>query len=271
MKTSKIMSPQWIFIIGCYNSGTSLLEQILRQHPAIAGLPNEGQFLTEALITPKSACIPRLWTEKEALFRFSPDEKAAEAIQIKQDWQRLLDKPEAPFAIEKSPTNTARTLWLQHHFAPAYFIHIIRNGYAVALGIQEKILTVYGDILPELLPKAANQWARSIEILSKDAPQLTHFLEIRYEDLTDDPIKITQQIFNFLELPPISPQTLEQKYTIHGLHSEIKNQNSPRLAQMTKKQRAIIEVRAGKLLKAYGYKKGMMSFLSSFFWVKSIF
>jgi hypothetical protein len=67
------MSRHWIFIIGCYNSGTILLEQIIRQHPAIAGLPDEGQFLTDALITPKSVGVPRLWVEKETLFRFAPD------------------------------------------------------------------------------------------------------------------------------------------------------------------------------------------------------
>ena len=247
------MSRHWIFIIGCYNSGTSLLEQIIRQHPAIAGLPDEGQFLTDALITPKSVGVPRLWVEKETLFRFAPDEKIVEAAQVKKNWIDLLDKPDAPFAMEKSPTNAARMLWLQRHFEPAYFIHIVRNGYAVALGIHDKVLAVYGE-KPNLLQKAANQWTRSLEITLEDAPKLSHFLEIRYEDLTANPFKTTLQIFDFLNLPPFSPQILEKKYTIHGRQSEIKNQNSSRLAQMTKKQRGIIEARANKLLKTYGYK-----------------
>jgi len=248
------MSPRWIFIIGCYNSGTSLLEQILRQHPAITGLPDEGQFLTEALITPKSVGVPRLWVEKEALFRFAPNEKTAEAVQIKKDWLKQLDNVNAPFALEKSPTNTARTLWLQRHFGPAYFIHIIRNGYAVALGIHDKVLTVYGDKIQDLLQKSANQWARSLEIIQQDAPHLNHYLEIRYEDLTADPINVVTQIFNFLELSPIPTEKIGQKYTIHGLHSKIKNQNAPRLTQMTQKQKAIIEKRANPLLKTYGYR-----------------
>ncbi|RKZ78804.1 MAG: hypothetical protein DRR19_25845 [Candidatus Parabeggiatoa sp. nov. 1] len=247
-----IMSQHWIFVVGCYNSGTTLLEQILHQHPAIAGLPDEGQFLTDALVTPKSAGVPRLWAEKEHLFRFAPDDKSPEAAQIKQDWTRLLDKPDAPFAIEKSPTNTARTLWLQRHFEQPYFIHIVRNGYAVALGIHDKVLAVYGD-MPQLLSKAANQWARSLEIILEDAPKLSHFLEIRYEDLAADPINVTAHIFNFLGLPPISSDVLEQQYTIHNLHSSIKNQNASRLAQMTTEQEEIIYARAGKLLGAYGY------------------
>ena len=248
------MSQQWIFVVGCYNSGTSLLEQILHQHPAIAGLPDEGQFLTNALVTPKTAGVPRLWVEKEHLFRFAPDDKSQEAAQMKQDWTRLLDKPDAPFAVEKSPTNTARTLWLQHHFNRPYFIHIVRNGYAVALGIHDKVLAVYGD-RPQLLPKAANQWARSLEIILEDAPKLSHFLEIRYEDLTAAPANVTTQILNFLGLPPISSEVLEQQYIIHNLHSPIENKNASRLAKMTRKQKKMIDARAGQLLDAYGYSK----------------
>jgi hypothetical protein len=206
-----MISPRWIFVIGCYNSGTTLLEQILRQHPSIAGLPNEGQFLTNALVTPKSVGVPRLWAEKEELFRFAPGDNAVEAAQIKQDWMALLDKPNAPFAVEKSPTHAARTLWLQHHFEPVYFIHIVRNGYAVALGIHQKVLAVYGQ-MPNLLAKAANQWARSLEIVLEDARQLTHFIEIRYEDLTAEPMIVATKLFDFLGLSPISAELLEQPY-----------------------------------------------------------
>lgn len=246
------MERKWIFIVGCYNSGTTLLERILRQHPAIAGLPDEGQFLTSALITPKSVGLPRLWAEKEELFRFNPNEKRVEAHQVKYDWERQLDKPTAPFAVEKSPTNTARTLWLQNHFEGAYFIHIVRNGYAVALGIHNKVLAI-GKTFPDLLHKAANQWARSLEIMQEDAPRLKHFLEIRYEDLSEHPTQIVEQLCRFLNIAPIQPDLLMQVYKIHELQSPIVNQNIARLQSMTPEQSAIIYARAGKLLDKYGY------------------
>lgn len=245
-------SRRWIFVVGCYNSGTTLLEKILRQHPAIAGLPDEGQFLTSALITPKSVGVPRLWAQKEHLFRFAPTEKQLEAAQIKQDWTRLLDNPLAPVAVEKSPTNTARTLWLQQHFAQPHFIHIVRNGYAAALGIHDKVLASYG-FMPQLLEKAAYQWARSLEVIQEDAPRLLHFLEIRYEELTANPEDVTRQLFDFLNLSPLSPEILQQKYTIHGLHALIENQNSVRLSQLSAEQKKIIDRQAGRLLKYYGY------------------
>jgi hypothetical protein len=254
MKTQSNISQRWIFIIGCYNSGTTLLENILRQHPSIAGLPTEGQFLTDALVEPRAVGVPRLWAEKENLFRFFPDQENAIGIQVKQDWTALLDKPDAPFAVEKSPTNTARTLWLQKNFHSPYFIHIVRNGYVVALGIHEKVLKSFGP-MPNLLHKAANQWTRSLEIVLEDAPKLDHFLEIRYEDLVRDPVAVTTDIFNFLGLPALRTETLIQEYIIHGSSARIENKNPVRLTQLTQQQAKIIEERAGKLLKKYGYNR----------------
>lgn len=45
-------SRKWVFIMGCNNSGTSLLHYILGSHPDIASLPREGQFLTAVLPQP---------------------------------------------------------------------------------------------------------------------------------------------------------------------------------------------------------------------------
>ncbi|MFK5971622.1 MAG: sulfotransferase [Candidatus Marithrix sp.] len=244
---------KWIFIIGCYNSGTTLLDRILRQHSSIAGLPREGQFLSEVFVTPKSVGVPRLWAEKEDLFRFLPNEKVSEAIQVKQDWIQLLDKPEASFALEKSPPNTARTLWLEQNFNQSYFIHVVRNGYAVAMGIQAKVMADYGQ-MPNLLEKAAHQWSRSLEIILEDSSKLTNFLEISYEDFTADPIGIMDDIFSFLDLPVLDSEQLLQKYTIHGINSKIENKNQVRLDNMTVEQENIIYNEAGKMLDRYNYK-----------------
>ncbi len=245
---------KWIFIIGCYNSGTTLLDRILRQHPAIAGLPREGQFLSKVFVTPKSVGVPRLWAEKEDLFRFLPNEKVSEARQVKQDWIQLLDKPEANFALEKSPPNTARTLWLEQNFNQPYFIHMVRNGYAVAMGIQAKVIADYGQ-MPNLLEKAAHQWNRSLKIILEDSPKLTNFLEISYENFTADPIGIMGNISTFLDLPVLASEQLLQKYTIHGVNSEIENKNQTRLKKMTVEQENIIYTKAGKLLDQYNYSK----------------
>lgn len=257
-------SPGWIFIIGCYNSGTTLLDRILRQHPDIAALPDEGQFLTSALVTPRSLGIPRLWVEKETSFRFEATAMSEKAEQVKRDWQRQLNKVNYLFALEKSPTNTARTLWLQTHFPPAYFIHIVRNGYAVALGIQSKLLA-QGYEGNDLLERAAQQWARSLEVVSEDAVKLQRFLEIRYEDLTECPDRVVSTILQFLELAPFSPEVLSQQYVIHGNQGPIVNQNAKRLAGLTVEQVEVIERRAKSWLLFYGYSPSTVGQLQAIF------
>ena len=33
---------KWLFVVGCYNSGTTLIADALADHPQIAALPDEG-------------------------------------------------------------------------------------------------------------------------------------------------------------------------------------------------------------------------------------
>ena len=48
----RLKNKNWIFITGCYNSGTTLLNQILSTHSRISGLPDEGVMLTDQLVRP---------------------------------------------------------------------------------------------------------------------------------------------------------------------------------------------------------------------------
>jgi len=43
----------YLFVVGCYNSGTTLLADMLTQHPEISPLPTEGSALTDALPRPE--------------------------------------------------------------------------------------------------------------------------------------------------------------------------------------------------------------------------
>ncbi len=245
---------KWIFIVGCYNSGTTLLARILEQHPQIAGLPSEGQFLTDQLVTPVAEGFPRLWVEKEEIFRFDSNEKRDIVQKIKEDWQGNITKPSAEFILEKSPPNTGRMLWLQENFPNSFFIHIVRNGYAVALGIEKKVTDIFG-YKKDLLQRAASQWNRSAEIVLEDAKNIDNFLEISYEDLTDISKITVNRITDFLHISPFKKNILNSKYKIHEQNRKIQNLNPERLKNMTIKQKKVIESEADSLLKYYGYKQ----------------
>ncbi len=245
---------KWVFIVGCYNSGTSLLLTILQHHPKLSTLPNlgEGQWLTDHLVAPSSIGIPRLWAEKEYLFRFGPNEKKDVAKKVKKDWLKLVLDSSAEFIIEKTNANAARMLWLQENFPNSYFIHIIRNSYAVSLGIEKKIKHKIKDNT-NLLQKAAHQWERSAEIVLEDAKGINNFLEISYEDLTGFPDKTIHNICNFLQIQPIDKSILNNTFMIHGLNSKIKNKNEERLKNISAEKQEIIYHEAQKMLEYYNY------------------
>jgi len=67
--TRKLVAPfgrnvnpdRWIFIIGCFSSGTSLLANILASHREIGGLPNEGRYFADHLRYVAQFGLPRMW------------------------------------------------------------------------------------------------------------------------------------------------------------------------------------------------------------------
>ena len=48
--TSVKKDKTWIFLVGSYNSGTTLLAEFLGHHPSISALPTEGYFITDQFV-----------------------------------------------------------------------------------------------------------------------------------------------------------------------------------------------------------------------------
>ncbi len=240
-------APQkWVFIVGCYNSGTTLLHDLLGSHPQIGTMPSEGQFLTDQLPTPMSLGLPRLWAL--APERFSMDEETAgrvDLLRLKKQWGACYNDPRRPVLLEKTPTNAARTRWLQRHFENAHFIGIIRNGYAVVEGIHRKE--------GHSLEQGSQQWQRSNDIMLRDFEHLTHKLMVRYEDLTDTPDATLRDILAFLGLEGGNFSVTGRAWSIHEQTSAIQNMNPRSLKSLTEEEYRLIEGIAGDMLHRLGY------------------
>ena len=78
-------SRQWVFIMGCSNSGTSLLKQLLASHPKIASLPDEGHRLTEALPRANNFGVVRVWTERLDKFRMTEETQEYDSVRLIHD------------------------------------------------------------------------------------------------------------------------------------------------------------------------------------------
>lgn len=237
---------RWVFLVGCYNSGTTLLHDLLASNPDVGSLHTEGQFLTDQWVLPKAVGLARLWAIEPEHFQL--DENGGEGIavdKIKRQWGARFDDPDKPVLIEKSPTNAARTRWLQKHFAPASFIGIVRDCYAVAEGIHRKA--------GHSLEQAARQWSRSNEIMLDDFEHLERKTIVRYEDLTARPAEVLAETLEFLGLEPHDRQVGEREFSVHEQTSKIRNMNDRSMAALSDEDRRMIQSVAGDLMGRLGY------------------
>lgn len=254
---SKEMCPEkWVFVIGCYNSGTTLLSKILEQHPQITTLPVEGVNLTDALPRPERYGWNRLWYKCLKDIRLEPGPGMGKvASRIKKQWSFHYEN--SPLFLEKSIANTARIAFLNTYFSPAYFIYIVRNGYAVAEGIQRKArpqkwgCRQYGEHYP--IDVCAKQWVASDEMVVKDRSGIENFIPITYEALTASPTKVLNNLTDFLDIPPLDPSVLARKWRVHGLNSNIENMNEKSLSRLSPDDIEKITQVAGRTLSKYGY------------------
>lgn len=238
---------KWVFIVGCYNSGTTLLHNLLSNHSHIGSMPDEGQFFTDQLLLPKSVGLPRLWAIEPELFRLGEkDGKNINVNRLKRQWGAHYNDLKKPVLIEKSPPNAARTHWIQANFENAYFIGIIRNGYAVAEGIRRK-----GG---HRLEMAANQWVNANEIMLEDFDKLKRKKIIRYEDICDSPGKILGDLMVFLGLnATFLGFKEEQTWKIHEQESKILNMNSRSIEALSPADIKVINSVASEMLMRLGY------------------
>ncbi len=249
--TPVVEPDKWIFLVGCYNSGTTLLSELLATHPDISALPTEGHFLTNQFVKDYEIGFPRMWAEREELFRLTEQDEGPNPHRIKKEWMIRLDSSR-PVFLEKSPPNTPRTRWLQQHFAPACFIAIVRNGYAVAEGIHRKAdPDNEGRQWP--LELCANQWARSYEVLLEDEPFLNKLLWIRYEDLAENTLDALNNICDFAGLSRFSGFDENNDFNIHERNEPVKNLNQASISKLSDQQKAIIRKVAGKTLEKFNY------------------
>jgi hypothetical protein len=105
------------------------------------------------------------------------------------------DKVGKPRWGDKTPFYV-RKMALIHEVVPeARFVHIIRDGRAVTLSIKD---LWFG---PDSVEEGAEFWTARIAEARAQAPDLPHYMEVRYEDLIDDPEPQLRAVCEFIEVP----------------------------------------------------------------------
>jgi hypothetical protein len=247
---------KWIFIIGCYNSGTTLLARLLERHSEIQTLPGEGVVFSDVLTRPEEFGWPRLWFKCQQEMALKGGNPVELADRIKRQWHWATIGNGSCF-LEKSIANATRLEFFNEQFRSAYFIHITRNGYAVAEGIRRKAdprrwnNPEYDGPYP--LSLCAEQWKTTEDLICAQRDGLDHYHALSYEDLSAAPQQEIRKILEFLELPDES-QLVEQEVRVHGQRRPISNLNQSSLDNLSEAEVNEIDQVANDCLVRYGYR-----------------
>lgn len=196
-----------IFIIGCPRSGTTVSEHLFALHPDIADL-------SEA---------PEIWDPRH-YWNFEADHDWMAGDVRPEDAARLHARFEyhrrwegkARF-INKYPRSSVRIDYIRAVFPDAVFIHVIRDGRAVAASMlafigrsprRQRGLMPFCHppewrtlVRTDKLEQVALQWQAIIStILSKRSELGPAYYEFKYEDLCQEPRRVLGAAFRFAGL-----------------------------------------------------------------------
>lgn len=200
---------RFVFIGGLHRSGTSLLFQLLREHPDASAFrdtgvkEDEGQHL-------QSVYKPARLLGGEGSFGFHPEahmvevdafRARADARALVRDWSPHWDMTREVL-VEKSPPNLVRTRYLQSLFPDARFVMLLRHPVEVVLAERRRRKTTpLGPLL--------RHWFTCYEQLLDDARHLDHVLAVRYEDLLAEPQRMLDATLSFVGLEPTPSVTAD--------------------------------------------------------------
>lgn len=242
---------RWIFVLGCNNSGTTLLYRLLANHPDIVPVSAtyEGKNLTWLIPKANGLVAGRLFTERLDLFRRTEASPPIDSAHLMYDW--LWDKRGAGgrFMLEKSPQHTVSARWLETMFPDAYFVGLVRSGYAVAEGIRRRMGCT--------IERSARHWDTVNRIMIEDAKHLDRFHLVSYEQLCLQPSATLRELARFLsiEYAPFEP-LLQRSWAIHNADRAVRaisDFNAESLRRLSPEDVATVTATAREMLDHFGY------------------
>ena len=255
---SKREPKAWLFMGGCYNSGTTILREILGSHPEIASLPREGVNLTDVFPDLEQHGWVRMWHRNAELANLNQHSSHSIADTAMRDWSLWWQRGASVF-LEKSIIHGAWMPALQKGFNNARFIGVIRNGYCVCEGIRRRAqptgharASLQSDTYP--LMEIGQQWVFANKTLQRDQATLEHYMEVRYEDLVRDPLTCIQNIFKFVGVDPsAATQTKEGSIDIDSKTFEIRDQNPESLKRLSNEDYDELDQTIGTMMTELDY------------------
>ena len=185
------------FIVGCVRSGTTMLRDVLRNHPNLAA-PEETHFFRWAepfggvpfrQVVSGNRVLKRhreMDGIEESEFQTILDQSVSRADLCRRYMRLYIEKnkPGAKRWFDKTPQNVYGAAMIAGEMPDAKFIHIVRDPMDVVSSLRiGKIVKVQN------LVGACSYWNEAAEIISvikRAYPE--RVIEVRYEDFTHEPL-----------------------------------------------------------------------------------
>ncbi|MCF6472181.1 sulfotransferase [Nonomuraea sp. MG754425] len=210
------MSDRPVFVIGCPRSGTTMLQLMLHSHPRMA-VPPETRFLVPAYYRRRTWGDLRIAQRRRALAEWIATDRSTKFRELKLDKnefvQQAVDGPGSLGSVigtafrmyadrfdkvrwgDKRPSYVKQVDLLLRLFPDAQFIHLIRDGRDCVASLKEMPWYTLDSF------HAVSTWAEAIDAggrLKRTLASDTYY-ELRYEDLTDDPMTELKKLCHFLD------------------------------------------------------------------------
>jgi tetratricopeptide (TPR) repeat protein len=190
-----------IFVVGFPRSGTTLLEQMLDAHPALCSMDEQGFFQDVIEGMQRMGCtyphdLGKLDSEACAALRAIYWAKVATVVAL-EDGMRLVDK---------NPLNILRLPMLQRIFPNAPVILALRHPMDVVLSCyMQSFRAPAFQMLCSSLDRLARGYANALRFwLDQSEVLQPHAMQLRYEDLVEDPARHARALGDFLGLEDVS-------------------------------------------------------------------
>jgi hypothetical protein len=201
-----------VFITGHARSGTSWTLDLFDRHPDVCAIfetwlltQTHGitSVLTQAQWQPvfHEGQLEQLGVTPGVVQLLPYEEMTRELGELAASWLMRAMRPEQRFLVEKSPLDVVAVDAL---FPEAKFVHVIRDGRAVALSMQSASESWDpGMRRAEPIAERARRWRGEVEELRSFAPRLgeDRYLELRFEDLKADFKTHVRRLFDFAGVP----------------------------------------------------------------------
>jgi len=270
-----------IFVVGVQRSGTTMLRLMLNAHPHIA-IPFESDFIPKFhcrlgeygdLQTPghvarllddisAQAFVKRggLIRDRQAILARRPDSYASLVASIYEVYAVTEGKRRWG---DKDPDNTIKMDIIWRLFPGCQFVHIVRDGRAVATSLRK---LGWGS---KNLLALARDWSWRVMLAHKMGMMIgpRHYAEIHYEDLVKSSKQVLRQVCAFLDEPfddgmldyHKQAQTVMPSDSLKYHQSSVCAPDSGKIdswhREMTLADRALFDEVAGETLEAFGYAR----------------